>query len=167
MKFRVATPDDLPKLAAARWAFRTETGVEVPIETEPAFTGRYVAFIRRGMISGEWTYWIAETNEGTLVAHMAVRIVESIPRPSRAHDRWGYLTDCYTRPQFCNQGIGKELLAQVANWAHSEDLEMLVVWPSDAAQTFYKRAGFEPDDEMRVLRLRDYDAPPLARVKAT
>ena len=36
MNFRAATVDDVPKLAAARWAFRTEGNGEVPIEGEQA-----------------------------------------------------------------------------------------------------------------------------------
>lgn len=162
MNFRVATPDDLASLAAARWAFRAESTEERPIESASDFAQRYEALVRCGLESGEWTYWIAETLDGTLVAHMAVRIIESIPRPSRAHDRWGYLTDCYTRPAFRGHDIGRALLEHVANWAKSQDLELLLVWPSDEAQTLYARAGFEPDNEVHVLRLRDFDAPPSA-----
>jgi len=159
MNFRIATLDDLPSLAAARWAFRTESGGEVALETEQAFARRYEAFVRDALQSRRWTYWIAETVDGECVSHMAVCIVQSIPRPSRVSDQWGYLTDCYTRPQFRNRGVGRELLAHVKAWADSQDLEMLVVWPSDKSDGFYARAGFERDEEIRVLRLRDYDAP--------
>jgi len=159
MNVRAATLDDVANLAAARWAFRTEGDAEVPIESEQAFARRYQDFVRDALQSGRWRYWIAETADGELVAHMAVGVMRSIPRPSRASDQWGYLTDCYTRPQYRNRGIGRELLACVVAWAESQDLEMLVVWPSDASERFYARAGFDPDAEVRVLRLRDYDAP--------
>jgi len=159
MNFRAATLDDVPKLAAARWAFRTDGNGEVPIEAEQAFVDRYENVVREALHSHRWTYWIAETADGELVSQMAVCVVQSIPRPSRASDQWGYLTDCYTRPSFRNRGVGQELLARVTAWAESQDLEMLVVWPSDDSHRFYARAGFERDDEVRVLRLRDYDAP--------
>ena len=158
MNFRQATVDDIPALAAARWAFRLEGG-ETPIETEPSFLRRYDAFVRKALESGQWTYWVAEEVDGELVGHMAVCVVESIPRPSRLTDQWGYLTDCFTRPSFRNRGVGAELLRHVARWARSRDLEMLVVWPSDDSQSFYARAGFTRDDEMRMLHLREYDAP--------
>lgn len=156
MRFRQATLDDIPALAAARWAFRTES--ETPIESEESFRGRCEAFVRDAMSSGQWVYWVAIDN-AELVAHMAVCIVKSIPRPSRLSDQWGYLTDCYTRPEFRSEGIGSELLRHVAEWARSRDLEMLIVWPSDASQPFYARAGFTADDQIRTLRLREYDAP--------
>ena len=156
--FRAATLDDIPALARARWAFRIEDG-EAPVETEQAFVQRYESFVRDALASQRWTYWLAETVEGELVAHMAVCVVDSIPRPSRLRDRWGYLTDCYTRPAFRNRGIGADLLARVAAWARTRDLELLAVWPSEQSQSFYTRAGFGVDADMRVLRLRDYDEP--------
>ena len=158
MRFRVATPEDLPRLAAMRWAFRTEDG-ETSIEDEEMFVLRYQTFVRDALASGQWRYWVAETANSELAAHMAVCVVPSIPRPSRLHDQWGYLTDCYTLPAFRNQGIGQQLLAHVAAWATAKDLELLLVWPSERSQSFYARAGFGRDDEVRMLRLRDYDAP--------
>src|SRR5438105_1161145 len=110
VNFRSATVDDVPKLAAARWAFRTEGDGEMPIEVEQAFARRYENFVREALQSHRWTYWIAEATNGELVSHMAVCVVQSIPRPSRKTDQWGYLTDCYTRPAFRNRGVGRDLL---------------------------------------------------------
>lgn len=159
MNFRVATGDDVPALAEARWAFRTEDADEVPIEARQEFARRFETFVQDGLRSGRWTYWIAETDDGELVSHMAVCLVQSIPRPSRQSDQWGYLTDCYTSPRFRDRGVGRELLAHVTAWAEAQRLELLVVWPSERSQAFYARAGFEQDDEVRILHLRDYDAP--------
>jgi GNAT superfamily N-acetyltransferase len=159
VRFRQATLADVRALAAARWAFRLEGG-ETPVESEASFFVRYEEFVLKALNSGQWTYWVAEEAEGEIVAHMAVCVVESIPRPARLSDQWGYLTDCYTRPAARNRGVGRELLAHVTAWARARDLEMLIVWPSDASQSFYARAGFAKDDEMRTLHLRDYDDSP-------
>ena len=157
VRCRVATLDDLPALAALRWAFRAEDG-EVPIDDEGAFAARYESFVRDGMRSGQWTHWVAETEQSTIVAQMAVCIVRSIPRPSRSGDQWGYLTDCYTDPAHRNEGVGRQLLAHVVSWARSNDLEMLIVWPSERSQSLYSRAGFAADADVRTLHLRDFDA---------
>lgn len=162
MNFRTAGVTDVVNLAAARWAFRTEDATEIPIESEHVFVRRYEEFVREALESQRLVYWLAETVDGALVAHMAVCIVPGIPRPSRSRDQWGYLTDCYTRPAFRNRGVGRELLGHVAAWAQDRDLELLLVWPSERSMSFYSRAGFQPDDESRVLRLRDYDSPPNA-----
>ena len=156
MRYRLATAGDVPELARMRWAFRTETG-EIPIEDETRFAERYARFVADGLASGRWTYWVAE-DDGALVAHMAVCTVRSVPRPSRATDQWGYLTDCYTRPAHRGRGVGSALLAHVRDWASRQDLELLIVWPSDPSARFYERAGFGPAPEIACLALRDYDA---------
>lgn len=162
MNFRLAHRADLPALAAARWAFRTEDPAELALCDESEFRGRYQSFVRDAMDTGRLSYWIAEDSGGALAAHMAVVIVESIPRPSRALDRWGYLTDCYVRPAFRNQGLGSELLRRVQEWASAHDLELLLTWPSDRARSFYARAGFATTSDILLQQLRDYDAPPAS-----
>jgi GNAT superfamily N-acetyltransferase len=157
MEFRLATPDDVPALAAMRWDFRAEGG-EVPIESPTAFAARYAAFVRAGLAAGQWAYWVAEDTPGTLVAHMAIGVIRSVPRPGRQSDQWGYLTDCYTRPAYRGRGVGAALLARVQAWAVGQDLELLLVSPSEASRAFYARAGFVADAEFQLRRLRDYDA---------
>lgn len=45
-------------------------------------------------------------------------------------------------------------------WAEAGDLELLLVWPSEASVDFYARAGFGPEAGVAVLSLREYDAAP-------
>ena len=158
MQFRLATAADLTQLASMRWAFRHEDG-ERPVEDESAFTRRYTDFVQDGIHAQQWAYWIAETSERLIVAHMAVGIVRSIPRPARRGDAWGYVTDSYTRPAFRRSGIGGTLLQHLISWASAQDLELLLVWPSERAHRFYERAGFVRHGDLHVLRLREYDAP--------
>jgi len=160
LDYRLATEADIPELADMRWAFRAESG-EVPREDPNAFRARYVAFVRAGLASRDWVYWVAADADG-LVAHMAVGVVHGVPRPARASDQWGYLTDCYTRPAYRNAGVGSALLARVRAWAEARDLELLLVWPSEASADFYARAGFAPPAGIAILPLRGYDATPAA-----
>jgi len=157
--FRRATPADVPALARLRWAFRAEEGEAAAVSFD-AFAARYAAFVRAGIASGEWAYFVADA-DGEIVAHMAVRVIRSIPRPSRASDQWGYLTDCYTAPAWRSRGIGARVLARVAAWARARDLELLLVSPSESSRGFYGRAGFAEAREFMTLALRGYDdAPP-------
>ena len=83
-----------------------------------------------------------------------------VPRPSRASDRWGYLTDCFTRASERNRGVGSALLAHVRAWAAAADLELLLVWPGAEAAAWYERAGFTAATGVRILALRGFDEPP-------
>jgi GNAT superfamily N-acetyltransferase len=88
---------------------------------------------------------------------MSVCLVSTIPRPSRASDQWGYLTDCYTRPPARDAGVGTALLAHVREWAAAQDLELLLVSPSERAEGLYRRAGFEDATDFLRLTLRPFD----------
>jgi GNAT superfamily N-acetyltransferase len=155
MNYRIAIRSDLPALAALRWAFRAEAG-ETPYETQADFTRRFVTMVADGIETGTWTYWVA-VNDGEVIAQSAIAIVDSIPRPARATDRWGYLTDVYVAPAFRNAGVGHVLLAHVRSWAVARDLEFLLVWPSERSFSFYRRAGFDTTGSTLQLTLRSYD----------
>src|SRR5690349_20791770 len=154
MDYRLATIDDIPQLARMRWDFRAEAGEE-PIEGADAFERRYAAFARQALESRTWVYWLA-VDGGRIVSHAAVNIVRGVPRPSRKSDQWGYLTDCYTRPDHRRQGVGSELMAHVKDWATKHDLEALLGWLSEESRSFYERAGFGPTDGIARLTLRPY-----------
>jgi GNAT superfamily N-acetyltransferase len=100
-------------------------------------------------------YWVA-VDGGKIIAHAAVNVVRGVPRPARKSDQWGYLTDCYTRPEYRRRGVGSELIARVKEWSAKRDLELLLVWPSEESQSFYQRAGFAPAEGVALLALRPY-----------
>jgi hypothetical protein len=50
-------------------------------------------------------------------------------------------------------------MTRVKRWARDEDLELLIVYPSEEAVTFYERMGFCADNDVMELRLREYSSP--------
>jgi GNAT superfamily N-acetyltransferase len=137
--YRLATADDIPVLAEMRAAFHFE---DDPAGEAPAgFETAFGEVVRRGIESGRWTIWVAEAN-GSIVSHAFVGLIDKIPRPHPQARTLGYLTNVYTRPEQRNRGIGSALLAQVEDWARANDVELLVVWPSEESVSFYERAGF-------------------------
>jgi ribosomal protein S18 acetylase RimI-like enzyme len=137
---RTATVADLPALAEMRRTFTFE-------DPEPSATLRddyeqaFEEIVGAGIASGRWTVWVAEA-DGAIVSHVYVGLIEKIPRPTR-EDRWiGYVTNVYTRPEQRGRGVGAALLERVTHWAAQEDVELLVVWPSEEGVGVYQRAGF-------------------------
>ena len=100
-------------------------------------------------------YWIAEEN-GEVISQIFVHKIDMVPRPCKIHDQFGYVTNNYTKPAYRNKGIGSELMKRVVQWAKDEDLELLIVYPSEEAVTFYERAGFYSENDVMELRLRKY-----------
>jgi ribosomal protein S18 acetylase RimI-like enzyme len=155
MRYRIATKQDLPQLAALRWDFRNEDGHEKPIVSREAFLKACVEFLRQGLESGHQVYWLAE-NEGEIIAHIFAHRIDLVPRPCKLKDQFGYITNNYTKPAYRNQGIGSKLMAYVRKWAADEDYELLIVHPSDEAVSFYERAGFVAENDVLELVLRAY-----------
>ena len=93
---------------------------------------------------------------GEIISQVFVHKVDMIPRPCKIDDRFGYITNDYTKPEYRNQGIGSKLLGEVIKWARNEDLELLIVYPSERAISFYERAGFRAENDVMELTLRDY-----------
>ena len=127
----------------------------MPVTSRAEFVELCTAFLRQGLTGGDWTYWVADDNH-EVISHIFIHTIRSIPRPRKMEDQWGYITNVYTKPTHRNQGIGAALLQQVKQWAVNQDLELLLVSPSEDAMNFYHRAGFAPETDFMQLRLRDY-----------
>jgi GNAT superfamily N-acetyltransferase len=153
MIFRLANVSDLLQLSNLRWDFRMEDGEEATTVTRTEFVENCVAFFRRGLKSGYHFYWIAEENH-RIISQIFVHKVDMVPRPCKLHDQFGYITNNYTRPENRNHGVGSALMRRVIEWARAEDLELLIVYPSQRSIPFYGRAGFSIENEVMELRLR-------------
>jgi GNAT superfamily N-acetyltransferase len=66
------------------------------------------------------------------------------------------VTNVYTRPAYRGRGIGSELMAHVIEWAKAQDIECLLVGPSDASVHFYERAGFRWNEDLMEYTVRPY-----------
>ena len=85
-----------------------------------------------------------------IVSHVFVGTIEKIPREIVEHRAIEYLTNVYTRPEFRGRGIGGRVLDAVTTWALETDVELLVVWPSEASLSHYERHGFADRGEPLV-----------------
>lgn len=150
---RIATQANLPQIADLRWRLRVD---DAPV-SDPGAYDRFVAdFVN--ICTAEWrsdemVHWIA-TDDGRAIAVMSIAIVRKLPSPENLRSRWGYICNSYVLPEVRNAGVGEHLLAAIKDWAHAEDLELLVVWPSERAYPFYERGGFSRHPDPLVLRLR-------------
>lgn len=155
MNYRIATHEDLTQLSELRWDFRAEDGDEIPVVGRNEFIKACVSFLKQGLENGYHVYWLAEENM-EIVAHIFVHKIDMVPRPCKIHDQFGYITNNYTKPEYRSRDIGSELMRKVLEWAKTEDLELLIVYPSERAVSFYERAGFSLENEVMELRLREF-----------
>ncbi len=75
-----------------------------------------------------------------------------------------YLEDLYVRPEMRGRGLGKELLATLAQECVDRGYARLEWWVLNwnPATEFYKSLGAQPMDEWTVYRLTDQPLTALA-----
>jgi GNAT superfamily N-acetyltransferase len=150
--YRSASPSPTthPRWRGCAGTTRRRTGH--PTQPFAAFAEGCVEFVRSALASGRWAIWVAES-DGRMVAHIYVQVVEKVPRPGRDAARWGYTTAVYAAPGARDKGIDSLLLRRVIDWAKEQELELLLLWPSDRSVPFYERAGFAHSPDALELHL--------------
>ena len=151
--YRRATPADVLIIADFRWRLKTDDSATESVKRRSQFISDFVNWFDDACDHSRTLHWVAET-EGRLSAIATVVIVNKVASPDNLHERWGYLTNVYALPEIRNRGVGADLLGEIKNWALSEGLEMLVVWPSDRSYSLYERVGFRRNADPLVLDLK-------------
>jgi GNAT superfamily N-acetyltransferase len=153
MNYRMAREPDLPHLSRMRWDFMREGSETTPVASQEAFERYCTQFLAQALASGQWTYWIAE-HADEIVAHVFVHLIRPVPRPDRLEDRYGYVTNVYTRPPYRSRGIGTALMQRMIAWAQAREVALLIVSPSERSIPFYQRLGFSEQTEFMELKFR-------------
>jgi len=104
---------------------------------------------------------VASESVGSISGFVFLQLIEKVPSPGKANGAWGYVTYSYIRSSHRGAGIGGLILENIITKAKSLDLELLLVWPSVEAVSFYRRYGFE-DVESAHDHPEDY--PPMELV---
>jgi GNAT superfamily N-acetyltransferase len=151
--YRKACAADVAELAEMRWAMRLEGGEKALIERDQ-FLVECAAYYRRSISHDVQSHWVATIHD-QIVGTVSLHRVQMIPRPCRLDDWFGCIINNYVLPEHRGRGLAAELLQYVIAAAAAEDLELLVVWPSEQAVPFYSRAGFHGENDVMELRLRD------------
>jgi GNAT superfamily N-acetyltransferase len=152
---RRATVSDVPRLAELRRGWTCEEDSPDATLVRGDFDAAFARLVSDGIETGRWVVWVAEVG-GEIVSHAFVGVIDKIPRPVAGFPAIGYLTNVYTRPEFRGQGLGSRVLDAVTAWARNSDIELLVVWPSDASVAHYERHGFADRGEPLVWRHPDH-----------
>jgi ribosomal protein S18 acetylase RimI-like enzyme len=149
-RVRQAIVEDLPRIADFRWRLKTEDAAEFDAVQRTAFVS---AFVTEQSQPGSFSHWVAEV-DSHVVAVMSIQRVAKLLSPDQQPAAFGYLTNCYTLPEFRRRGIGSHLLTTIIAWAREQEYELLLVWPSDQSYAFYERSGFRNGSDPLTLDLQ-------------
>ena len=155
MEIRQANLKDAQALARMRWNLRMhDSPVDPDVYAE--FEAVFTEFLNDALTNGRWLIWVAE-QDGAVIAQIYVQIIRKVPRPGALYQCFGYITNVYALPDYRNQGIGSQLMEHVLAWAKAQELEFVILWPSERSVPYYERLGFERPDDVLLLTLEDED----------
>ncbi|WP_226087439.1 GNAT family N-acetyltransferase [Mesobacillus sp. S13] len=147
MQIRLAKKTDIDQLIKMRWDFTLEDYPEMGEGVEyGSFGNECREFLETAIRSGKWFVWVAENN-GEIVSHIYIELIQKVPRPGRTTNPFAYMTNVYTIPGHRGKGIGSKLLSCINDWAEENKFEFIIVWPSDAGIEFYRRNGYTHSKE--------------------
>jgi len=148
IEYRRAVDTDASQLATLRWEFKNSDEQQGLVNgmSVSEFLDTCESFMRQGIAGGNWIHWIAE-EAGQIIGMASLQTIEEIPEPEHPCNRYGRITNVYTKPGRRRQGVGAQLLAALRETAQEEGIGFLALWTSDAARSLYQRCGFVPDAE--------------------
>ena len=108
------------------------------------------AYFEHAIPAGKYRGWLAETDQGQVVAGGGVVIADwpGHPRLTRPHRAW--ILNMYTEPTFRGQGIARRLMETMVAWCRREGFVAVSLHASDEGRALYESMGFQPTNEMRL-----------------
>src|SRR6185503_3193691 len=147
---RTATPGDAAALSRLRYEFRSEH--REPAEEEAAFLARCETWMAE-RLEGDphWHCWVVE-GDGEIVGNLWLYRIEKLPNPVAEPEQHAYVTNVYVLPERRDGGIGALLIEAALDWCRHENVDAVLLWPSERSRPFYGRYGFGVRDDLFALR---------------
>lgn len=98
-----------------------------------------------------WLCWVAE-EAGEIVGNLWLHRIEKLPNPVAEPEQHAYVTNVYVAPDWREAGIGALLIEAALDWCRHENIDAVLLWPSERSRTFYGRCGFGSRDDLFALR---------------
>ena len=150
LSIREATSDDAPALARLRYDFRSEG--RAPAEEADAFLARCEVWMGDRLASDpRWLCWVAE-EDGEIVGNLWLQRIEKLPNPVAEPEQHAYVTNVYVVPERRNARVGALLLEAALEWCRQQNVDAVLLWPSERSRSFYGRYGFGVRDDLFALR---------------
>ena len=152
MKIRAAQPADIVHILRHRLAMFEEMGhTNAAVLDELQRVSE--AYLGPALRDGSYRGWLAETDQGRVVAGGGLVIASWPGFPGEATARRAWILNVYTDRDFRRRGIAKRITQEIIEWCRAEGFSSVSLHASDDGRALYETLGFQPTNEMR-LKLR-------------
>jgi GNAT superfamily N-acetyltransferase len=147
---RAATPNDAELIAGQRKRMFVDSG-QAESEAMQEVLRNFVAWVTPRLADGSYLGWLLEEG-GVAVAGAGMWIMAFPPHFLDAAPARAYLLNFYTEPAFRGRGLAQQLLDAALAEAHALGIKVVTLHASKFGKPIYERNGFEPTNEMMLLR---------------
>ncbi len=151
---RFATAQDAITLADHRVAMFREMNFIDPTH-EATLHAASAAYFATAIPAGEYVGWLGfGPDGGAAVAGAGVQFRSLLPRPTAKRNgvllgREGLVLNVYTDKAWRRQGVARQVMTTVIDWAAKHGVVHLVLGASEEGRPLYQQLGFVPTREMR------------------
>ena len=107
-------------------------------------------YFRTALADGSYRGFLAETDEGTVVAGGGIVISPWPGHPSELYARRAMILNMYTEKSYRRRGIARQLMLTMLDWLRKEGFPKVSLHASDEGRPLYESLGFEISNEMTL-----------------
>jgi GNAT superfamily N-acetyltransferase len=150
---RLATPEDAKALARLRYEFRS--ALNEAAEDQAAFVERCAGWMAKRLVTGSaWRCWVVEIAEA-IAGNLWLQLIEKIPNPGPELEQHAYITNVFIRPAARGVGAGEALVETALAFCREQQVDSVILWPTDRSRSLYARHGFAVRDDLMEAILND------------
>lgn len=147
---RLATVADAPIIVHHRHAMFADMGAGDPAGLDVMDT-TFAPYVTRALGDGGYRGWLAQTDDGRVVAGGGLIVHEWPAGPRNPADpRRAYVLNVYTAPEYRGRGLARRIMQVIIDWCRAEGFAAIWLHASDFGRPLYQSMGFEPTNEMRL-----------------
>ncbi len=146
---RPAALADIPHLVRHREGMFRDMGTECDY---PAMLGSFERWLRLAMPDGTYRGWLAQTQDGRVVAGVGLIVLPWPPGPRTLDPRCAFVYNVYTDHDHRRRGLARRLMETLHAWCRAQGIGQVGLTASDEGRALYESMGYEAEADY-FLRL--------------
>ena len=142
MKLRKADLTDIDQLLRIRKIQLRDEGQRPDTDMD----GELRRFFQDKMGNAELVEWVAEDEEGRIIATAAIQFMDFPPAFTNPTGRKGYITNMYTSDEYRGRGLAGQLMQKLENEARDRGVTTLLLHASEMGRKAYIKNGYKETD---------------------
>jgi ribosomal protein S18 acetylase RimI-like enzyme len=146
-RIRPATAEDALEISRQRVCMFADMGFGTAASREAIFPST-VEFIKSALQQGFYRGWVAETDDGEIVAGGGVLLALWPPSAIDGKTQRPYIINMYTHPAYRRQGLAHQIMNHILEFLRAEGFSIARLNASEDGQSVYESLGFHLSNEM-------------------